>query len=562
MNPNLLEQLLEISRRMAETRVLAPLLDYAMDVALKLVDAERGYLVLLDDHGNLDFRVRRDNQGQDIDQPEGQISHSVLNKVTTTGEPVVLTDAMVDPSFQQAKSVVNLQLRSVMCVPLITNGKTIGAIYVENRSLADIFEENALKTLTFFGAQAAVAIENAILNDQLEERVAARTVELEDANRRLQAEVNERRRSEQALRDQEEQLSLVTDGLPALIAYISADLHYLYVNKAYADWFSLSKDDLIGQAVQNIMETSLYDSFMPYFEVVLSGEQVSFEDTTYTDEEEPCIMLVTFVPHIDASGNVKAFFVLQQDITELRQVEEALYEQRIRHLNEMNQLKDEFVQIASHDLKAPIGIILGYASLLQDSASITEPLDIQCIEQIITSGQRMNTLIEDLLDVSRINIDTTLALEEIDIDKFVADSINSFKLTAQDKNLELLFYPNASGLVMQLDSGRMTQVMNNLISNAIKYTPEGGCIEIRTEKLVRDVVIIVRDTGLGIPEEDLPHLFEKFFRVSRREHMQEKGTGLGLSIVKGIVEQHSGNIQVESTLGEGTAFYISLPIPS
>lgn len=560
MNPNLLEQLLEISRRMAETRVLAPLLEYAMDVALKLVEAERGYLVLLDHEDKLDFRVRRDNQGQDIKQPEEQISHSVLNEVVNSGEPVVLTDALVDPSFQQAKSVVNLQLRSVMCVPLISHGNIIGAIYVENRSLADIFEENALKTLSFFAAQAAVAIENAILNDQLEERVAARTAALEDANQRLQAEVQERRRSEQALRDQEERLSLVTDGLPALIAYISAEMDYLYVNKAYADWFQMSKTAMIGQSVEQVLGPSLYDTMLSHFETVLQGEQVSFEDTSHDKDGTTCIMLITLVPHTDADGNVKAFFALQQDITDLRHAEQALYEQRIQHLNEMNRIKDEFVQIASHDLKAPIGIILGYASLLKDSESIDDPLDIQCVDQIITGAENMNKLIEDLLDVSRINTNTGLALESVEVDHFVGQCVDNFVLSAQEKNLELIFHPNAGDLTMQLDSGRMTQVMNNLLSNAIKYTPQGGCVEVRTERLARDVVIVVRDTGLGIPEEDIPHLFEKFFRVSRPTHMQEKGTGLGLSIVQGIVEQHGGHIQVESTLDEGTTFYIALPI--
>lgn len=183
MDHQTLEKVLEISRRMAETRSLAPLLDYAMGEAIKLVGAERGYLVLVRPNGELDFRVTitpTDNRDRDSGYID-QISTSILNAMISDAKPLVLRDAGLDPKFGHAKSVVMLRLRSVMCVPLRARGQTIGAIYVENRSAQGRFSEEDLAPLLLFANQAAIAIENAALNDELEERITARTRELEDA---------------------------------------------------------------------------------------------------------------------------------------------------------------------------------------------------------------------------------------------------------------------------------------------------------------------------------------------------------------------------------------------
>jgi signal transduction histidine kinase len=186
MDDSLLQLMLDVSYRMAETRVLQPLLDYAVSQALALVKAERGYIVLAQPDGSLDFRVKRDFHGNELEHPELQISTSILSKVIQTGKPLVVTDALSDMDFQSAPSVRDLQLRSVMCVPLTSRGATLGAIFVENRTQAGLFVDDDVLPLTFFANQAAVYIENAILNDELESRVAARTAELEEANSQLE----------------------------------------------------------------------------------------------------------------------------------------------------------------------------------------------------------------------------------------------------------------------------------------------------------------------------------------------------------------------------------------
>lgn len=165
----LLDYMMKVSRHMAEIRSLSPLLSYLMDEVLQFVGAERGYVVLTRPDGGLDFKVRRDKDGRDLEAVEDAISHSILAEVLQTNQSLVVGDAMSDPRFGQAHSVMYLRLRSVMCVPLITQNKTIGAIFVENRSARGIFEDEDLPPLELFAYQAAVAVANAALNDDLEQ---------------------------------------------------------------------------------------------------------------------------------------------------------------------------------------------------------------------------------------------------------------------------------------------------------------------------------------------------------------------------------------------------------
>ena len=165
----LLEYVLQVSRRLAEHRSLGPLLSFAMDESLKLVGGERGYIVIQNENGTLDFHVGRDQDGQDIITGVDQISRSILKKVVESGKPLQVSNAMTDPRFGEALSVMELRLRSVMCVPLISRQRTVGAIYVENRSIRNRFRQEDIAPLELFANQAAVAIENASLNDELNE---------------------------------------------------------------------------------------------------------------------------------------------------------------------------------------------------------------------------------------------------------------------------------------------------------------------------------------------------------------------------------------------------------
>jgi signal transduction histidine kinase len=172
-----LERIIHLSCRMAETRDLQPLLIYAVDEALELFNAEHGYLAMKNPDGSLDFRVKRQTGKRDITEPE--VSHQILNRVLTEGKPVTTANALEDPAFDTSSSVKALNLRSVMCVPLIAHNDVIGVLQLDNRMEAGVFTESDLQFLQLFANQSAVSIENAILNEELEARIEARTAELD-----------------------------------------------------------------------------------------------------------------------------------------------------------------------------------------------------------------------------------------------------------------------------------------------------------------------------------------------------------------------------------------------
>lgn len=217
MKPEVLQYLLNLSRQMATTRSLQPLLEYAMDEAIRLVGAERGYLMLLDAAGTLDFRVTRAQGTETFAYTEDLISMTILQDVIISRQPVFIRNAMADAKWKQSKSVVMLRLRSVICVPLVNHGACMGAIYVENRSVDSRFEEDDLIPLMLFADQCAVHIENANLYASLEQQVADRTES-------LHREIQERLRIEEALRQSLTELEASNRELDAFAHTVAHDL--------------------------------------------------------------------------------------------------------------------------------------------------------------------------------------------------------------------------------------------------------------------------------------------------------------------------------------------------
>lgn len=230
--------------------MLTPLLTYVVDEAIKLVGAERGYIVLFESDGTLDFRVMRDQAGNGLEDAHDQISTTVLRQVATSGEPLVVRNALNDPRFADAESVIILQLRSIVCVPLISRGETIGAIYVENRTIRNRFSDSDAMPLVIFANQAAIAIENAALNDELEKRVQTRTRALEVTKTQLERSWAA---TVEANRLRTVWLSQIAHDLRAPLGIAAGALELLYdgalgeLNDEQLDWIAKSK-----QAVHHV----------------------------------------------------------------------------------------------------------------------------------------------------------------------------------------------------------------------------------------------------------------------------------------------------------------------
>lgn len=248
-----------------------------------------------------------------------------------------------------------------------------------------------------------------------------------------------------------------------------------------------------------------------------------------------------------------------------RQVEiEQLKQKEVAFLEEVNKLKDEMLRMVSHDIKNPLSVIMGCVEVLEKEmnqylkehqrSAETVVLIRRCAEEIMT-------LVRDLLDTTRIESQAELLAEPVLLSPYLARQVEGQQFSAREKQIELKYIPPPASLYVDLSPERFEHVLQNLLSNAIKYTPAGGKVELSTESHPGEIWIHVQDTGLGIPYEDQPRLFEKFYRVQRPEHQKQTGSGLGLAIVKTIVDQHGGQVWVDSEPGQGSTFTVSLPSP-
>jgi two-component system phosphate regulon sensor histidine kinase PhoR len=233
----------------------------------------------------------------------------------------------------------------------------------------------------------------------------------------------------------------------------------------------------------------------------------------------------------------------------------------ISQYKELDQLKSDFVSTVSHDLRSPLTLMRGYATMLTMVGELNEQQK-GYIKKIIGGVENMARLVNNLLDLGRIETGIGLQVEKIQMFDLVEQVVSSLQPQSAQKNQQLLFEPGGAepGLAVEADRALITQALYNLVENAIKYTPMGGQVKVRLQLRPEMVVLEVHDTGIGVAPLDLPHLFEKFYRSGRREAYQQRGTGLGLAIVKSIAERHSGRVWVESQLGKGSVFFFLIPL--
>lgn len=234
--------------------------------------------------------------------------------------------------------------------------------------------------------------------------------------------------------------------------------------------------------------------------------------------------------------------------------------QAIDDLRNLDRLKGTFLNAVSHDLRIPLTGIMGYAEFLEDQigGELSEQQQ-EFARQITQEAQRMAGLLNELLDFARMEAGKfKIEPRPIVLAEPLESAVNTFLPAIQKKGLEITLELDPALPRVQADPLRVIQIASNLLSNAVKFTPAGGRIGVRTFREGGMGVVIVSDTGIGIPEEDLPHMFERFFQTEAGK--RAGGTGLGLSITKSLIEAHGGTIEVESRLGEGTRFRFTLPL--
>jgi len=235
----------------------------------------------------------------------------------------------------------------------------------------------------------------------------------------------------------------------------------------------------------------------------------------------------------------------------------------ITRLKELEKIRQDFVANVSHELRTPLTTIKGYAETLLEGA-LKEEVAFQFVQIIKRHTDRLAKIVEDLLMLSKIESkEFQLKVEVISLQDLIDDVIDFVKEPAEKRKISVSRNEIPSSLALKADRSYLEQVLTNLLDNAIKYTPEGGRVTISAiEKDQREIQFSIEDNGIGIPREDIPRIFERFYRVDKGRSQDLGGTGLGLSIVKHLVQAHGGRVWVESQLGKGSTFYFTLPLPS
>ncbi len=237
-------------------------------------------------------------------------------------------------------------------------------------------------------------------------------------------------------------------------------------------------------------------------------------------------------------------------------------EQEHAELEKLERVRKDFVINVSHELRTPLASIQGYTETLLDGALHDEANNVRFLSIIRQNAERLRRLTEDLLTLSRIELKRhTFQFGHYDVNTLLAEQLDAMRPMAEKSGITITLEPAPPGTEAFCDSEAVHQIMTNLVDNALKYTPKGGSVVMGARPVLDSrVMLYVQDTGIGIPEEDLPRLFERFYRVDKARSRELGGTGLGLAIVKHLVRAQGGEVGVESVKTQGSTFYFFLPV--
>jgi two-component system sensor histidine kinase VicK len=330
-------------------------------------------------------------------------------------------------------------------------------------------------------------------------------------------------------------LTNMTDGIIA----VASTGEIIHTNPAVYDIFSISKEDMENKNFDDIAERMNW--------------RINHEDLFTNSEKANNILVINDLiikTNVVLFGNEKnetmGAIIVLQDVTEQEK---------------LDRMRKEFVANVSHELRTPLTTIKSYTETLLDGAMENKEYTANFLKVIDSETERMTRLVKDLLQLSKLDYDNTQwNMKKFSIYKIVSECVYRMNISAKQKRQVLEFNSDLDIPEIMGDKDRIEQVIVNILSNAIKYTPEKGKISVSLSLEEDNIIVKVADTGIGIPKEDLPRLFERFYRVDKARSRMLGGTGLGLSIARQIVEAHMGKIRIQSEYGQGTQVFISLPV--
>ena len=520
--------LMEASIIINSTRNLEELLKIIMQSAEKVMLAEASSVYLIDSEKNeLYFEMATGPKQDEVKKIRLKMGEGIAGWVAYTGESLLVPDVAKDPRFaKRVDEQTKFITRSVICVPLKVRNQTIGVVQVLNRIGGSSFSKSEIKFLEALASQAAIAIENTNLYEHLEERAEQLNKELKVANINLSIE---------KLR-----IESIVQSMEDAVVAINKDYQIVMINRIAERIFDIDARKAFAGMLSDFIKTKM---IVDNFSAVLEAKSTLKNEVKFQLGNKEHIFAAVFTPIVsekkEAAGSVAVF----RDITEIK---------------ELDKMKSEFLNMVSHELRTPLTPIQAYSELMM--VRNVDPEKVKYYANIINKEtQRLGSLIGDLLDLSRIDAGKGLSLtmEEMDFRDLLTTVYETFK-SASLKHKIILTIPDKSETIL-FDKNKMIQVMTNLLSNAIKYSPEGGNVWITMEDRDGRVYTTVKDEGLGISKEDLPRIFDKFYRVESEAVKKISGTGIGLPIVKYMIELHKGDIEVKSELGRGSEFTFYIP---
>jgi two-component system NtrC family sensor kinase len=479
-------------------------MDRLLDVVVNLVQRTFGYyyvgLGLEEDRKIVVQAVAGDVEDKSQAALVGaKFSEGVVAWVAEHGRALLINDVRKDPRYREKTGLT--EARSELALPIHAHGKIIGVLDIRSRRV-NAFEPGDVVMLETLAAQVSIAIQNADLF--------------------------------RALSNQRERLNAILNSVTNAVLVSGANGQLLLVNPAARRLFQLD-GDVIGR---NVQEGVVPGDLVQYFTGSIPTRETMVGQYRTEDEQSFQVVAASVVVDGQRAGRV----VLLHEIT---------------HFEELSRLKDEFVATVSHDLKNPLTVIRGAAHFLEQPEVVEEDRD-KFVTNIQDSADRMNTLITHLLDLGKLQSGMGLELVDMDAQPLLREVVGDYEELVQAQGLTLsLLAP--SSLMVHADAGRLRQVLENLLSNAMKYTPVGGEIIVDGAVQGDQVLFQVRDTGRGVAPRDQPYVFDKFYRGQSDGGDEVEGTGLGLAIVKSIVERHNGRVWLESEPGEGSTFFFALP---
>lgn len=510
--------------------VMGVVLDHLLDtlghhyVGIYLLDAEGR---------NLSIRRERMRRGKQRHPDDTSLAldaePSLIARAARLRTPVISNRVDQDPHYRPAPwlSVT----RAEASFPLLRGSRLLGVLDVQSEQ-PDFFSKDEVRTLEILSIQAAIAIENARLYQDLERQ----TTSLEEL-------VTERTR--EVVRERE-RLKAIVENAGESILFTGPDGRIEYVNPAWERTSGYAAEQLIGKTLNKLLESKKAKS-SGVMATLRRGDTWQSEIHSQRPDGSEYDAVVSVTPVMDQQGKIANTVAVLRDITAQKQIE---------------QMRKKFIANVSHELRTPITNLKLYHGLLR-----TGPPENRDTYMSIMAEQllRLERLVEDLLDFSRLDRGViTLQPMHFALNDLVRDILRAHALQAEKRSIQVIPSLSADLPLLHADRHRIMQVLSNLVTNAINYTLAGGQVGITTElehnNSTPHLSCRVWDTGVGIAPQDLPFIFDRFFRAENVKVIGVPGTGLGLSIAKEIVDLHHGRIRVESSLNKGSSFIVYLPL--